>query len=144
MSSHLVLVPSLACPAGCAYCFGPHVGAEVMSRETIDAVVRWQRMLACDGPDAGGDLEITFHGGEPLVPGVDFYRMALPALRDGLAPCWRHDCMGMNPLVMAALIGDGVAMTSETFSPEGTTLAVEDGAGLVQLLDLSSWNKTAS
>ena len=86
MSSHLMLVPSLACPAGCAYCFGPHVGAEVMSRETIDAVVRWQRVLARDGPDAEGALEITFHGGEPLVPGVDFYRMALAALRDGLAP----------------------------------------------------------
>ena len=86
MPTHLMLVPSLACPAGCAYCFGPHVGGEVMGRKTIDAVVRWQRMLACDGPDAEGALEITFHGGEPLVPGIDFYRMALPALRDGLAP----------------------------------------------------------
>jgi len=39
MPSHLMLVPSLACPAGCAYCFGPHVGAEGMGRETVDAVV---------------------------------------------------------------------------------------------------------
>jgi uncharacterized protein len=31
-------------------------------------------------------LEITFHGGEPLVPGVQFYRMALPLLRQGLVP----------------------------------------------------------
>jgi uncharacterized protein len=51
-----------------------------MRQETVEAVVRWQNTL--------GDketLEITFHGGEPLVPGVQFYRMALPLLRDGLA-----------------------------------------------------------
>jgi len=81
-----MLVPSLACPAGCGYCFGPHVGAEVMSRETLEAVIRWQRALADEGTDGEGTLEITFHGGEPLVPGADFYRMALPTLRDGLAP----------------------------------------------------------
>src|SRR5450756_970460 len=83
MSSHLMLAPSLACPASCAYCFGPHVGGAVMGRETLEAVVRWQAAL---GEDDSGTLEITFHGGEPLVPGATFYRMALPLLRDGLAP----------------------------------------------------------
>ena len=83
MSSHLMLVPSLACPASCAYCFGPHVGDAVMGRETLEAVVRWQATLHGDD---GGALEITFHGGEPLVPGQAFYRIALPLLRDGLAP----------------------------------------------------------
>jgi uncharacterized protein len=81
MSRHLMLAPSLACPASCGYCFGPRMGGPAMSRETLDAVVRWQ--------NAAGDtegLEITFHGGEPLVPGVQFYRMALPLLRQGLAP----------------------------------------------------------
>lgn len=80
-TSHLMLVPSLACPASCAYCFGPHEGATTMQRETVEAVVRWQRTR-----DSDRTLEITFHGGEPLVPGIDFYRMALPLLRDGLAP----------------------------------------------------------
>ncbi|MHB8958932.1 MAG: TIGR04083 family peptide-modifying radical SAM enzyme [Candidatus Limnocylindrales bacterium] len=81
-----MLVPSLSCPAGCAYRFGPHVGAEVMSRAMIDAVVRWQRALHEDRDGGEDALEVTFHGGEPLVPGAAFYRMALPALRDGLAP----------------------------------------------------------
>jgi uncharacterized protein len=61
-----------------------------MSRETLEAVVEWQRALGAEaGADAGGGpgtLEITFHGGEPLVPGAGWYRMALPLLRDGLAP----------------------------------------------------------
>jgi uncharacterized protein len=52
-----------------------------MRRETVKAVVRWQHILA-----DGNSLEITFHGGEPLVPGAKFYRMALPILREGLAP----------------------------------------------------------
>ena len=51
-----------------------------MRRETVEAVVRWQNSF--DGSEL---LEITFHGGEPLVPGAPFYRMALPLLREGLA-----------------------------------------------------------
>jgi uncharacterized protein len=52
-----------------------------MNRKTLEAVVRWQSAL--DIPD---EHEITFHGGEPLVPGIQFYQMALPLLRERLAP----------------------------------------------------------
>jgi uncharacterized protein len=92
MSQHLMLVPSLACPASCAYCFGPHAGGKTMGRKTLEAVVEWQRRLALPaGEDADtrpghGTLKITFHGGEPLVPGARWYREALPLLREGLAP----------------------------------------------------------
>lgn len=67
-----------------------------MGLQTLEAVVEWQRALAAepgedDHPGTGerprnGSLEITFHGGEPLVPGAPWYREALPLLRDGLAP----------------------------------------------------------
>ena len=50
-----------------------------MSQETVEATVHWQNTFADNKT-----LEITFHGGEPLVPGVRFYRMALPTLRKGL------------------------------------------------------------
>lgn len=82
---HLMLVPSLGCPASCSYCFGPHLGTSTMSQDTVEAVVCWQRKLAVES-DQSGPLEITFHGGEPLLPGAAFYRMALPLLRAGLAP----------------------------------------------------------
>lgn len=52
-----------------------------MDRDTLQAVARWQRQS--DGDEA---LEIAFHGGEPLVPGISFYHTALPLLREGLAP----------------------------------------------------------
>ena len=74
-----MLIPSLACPAGCHYCFGPHHGDGVtMSVQTLEAVVNWQQTWDTD------PLDITFHGGEPLVPGLSFYQVALPLLRDGL------------------------------------------------------------
>ena len=91
MSRHLMLVPSLACPASCKYCFGPHTGGASMSRRTVEAVVAWQQALGETKP-----LEITFHGGEPLVPGIDFYRMALPLLQEGLAPRTVHFAVQSN------------------------------------------------
>jgi uncharacterized protein len=102
MSRHVMVVPSLACPAGCAYCFGARLSGGAMSGDTLDAIVAWQRALSSTG--AGGTianaattgprrgdvadepLEIVFHGGEPLVVGPAWFRMALPRLRDGLGP----------------------------------------------------------
>lgn len=81
MSRHLMLVPSTACPANCLYCFGPHASNIIMGREVLDAVVNWLNAKQDYQP-----LDITFHGGEPLVPGAEFYRMALPLLRQGLMP----------------------------------------------------------
>ena len=47
-----------------------------MQPETITAVSDWQNMILLDDDP----LEITFHGGEPLLPGIDFYKKALPLL----------------------------------------------------------------
>jgi uncharacterized protein len=52
-----------------------------MRQETIEAIVAWQKTL-----NKKDTLEITFHGGEPLVPGIEFYRMALPLLKEGISP----------------------------------------------------------
>jgi uncharacterized protein len=79
-TKHLMLVPSMDCPASCAYCFGPHTGSSRMGADTVEAVIRWQQAI-----DQDSRLEITFHGGEPLVPGFPFYQMALPRLQSGLA-----------------------------------------------------------
>ena len=77
-STHLMLVPSLNCPASCSYCFGPHEGQEIMSLDIIHDVISWQKNLGTDR------LEITFHGGEPLLAGADFYKQAFPLLSEGL------------------------------------------------------------
>jgi uncharacterized protein len=79
--SHLMLLPTLNCPARCGYCFGPHQGSPTMSRATLEATARWARRLGI-----ADELEITFHGGEPLLAGRAFYETALPLLREALAP----------------------------------------------------------
>lgn len=81
MARHLMLLPTLACPAECAYCFGPHAASPRMGRAVVEAAAGWQ---AAENP--GEALEITFHGGEPLAVGVDFYRWALPLLAGQLRP----------------------------------------------------------
>lgn len=58
------------------------MGGLAMRQETIEAVVLWQRTR----DDGKEPLDITFHGGEPLLPGIGFYQAALPALHKGLAP----------------------------------------------------------
>lgn len=81
MTRHLLLVPSLACPAECKYCFGPHQRSGIMNRSTIEVIVKWQK-----SPGKVDILDITFHGGEPLTAGIDFYHMALPLLKNSLLP----------------------------------------------------------
>ncbi|HPG38710.1 MAG TPA: TIGR04083 family peptide-modifying radical SAM enzyme [bacterium] len=71
-----MLLPSLACPAGCAYCFGPNKGP-VMQQSVLAKALEW---IAGVG-DKDRDVHLSFHGGEPLAAGVDWYRAALPAIR---------------------------------------------------------------
>ena len=91
MSRHLLIVPSLACPGSCKYCFGPHEGNVSMSKKTVEAIVHWQSTF-----NDKSSLDITFHGGEPLVPGASFYGMALPILRESLSPRRVHFSMQSN------------------------------------------------
>jgi len=89
---HLMLLPTLACPASCRYCFGPReADSACISQATLEAITRWQQANA-----ERYTLEITFHGGEPLVPGPSFYRNALPLLRVSLAPRNVHFAMQSN------------------------------------------------
>jgi len=51
----------------------------MMSIETIKEVVEWVKNFRKD------HVTFTFHGGEPLLAGADFYRKALPLLSEGLS-----------------------------------------------------------
>ena len=52
-----------------------------MSVATLEAVAKWKNTQ-----NKNDVLEITFHGGEPLVPGARFYKTALPLLQEKFAP----------------------------------------------------------
>lgn len=75
---HIMLIPTLGCPSKCRYCWSSEEGSPVMSIDTVKEVVAWLRNFRDDR------VTFTFHGGEPLLAGPDFYREALPLLSGGL------------------------------------------------------------
>ncbi|MDG6249968.1 radical SAM protein, partial [Methanocalculus sp.] len=76
---HVMIIPTLGCPGNCAYCWSSEEGSPVMSIKTIHDIVRWLKSFRTD------PVTFTFHGGEPLLAGADFYRQALPILAEGLS-----------------------------------------------------------
>jgi uncharacterized protein len=75
---HVMLIPTLGCPSNCSYCWSSEEGSPVMSIDTIKDVVEWLKDFRDDR------VTFTFHGGEPLLAGAEFYRQALPLLSEGL------------------------------------------------------------
>jgi uncharacterized protein len=71
---HVMIIPTLGCPSKCAYCWSSEVDSPVMSIETVKDTVAWLKDFRSD------PVTFTFHGGEPLLAGADFYRQALPLL----------------------------------------------------------------
>jgi len=75
---HVMLIPTLGCPSKCSYCWSSEEGSPIMSIETIKEVVAWLKNFREDR------VTFTFHGGEPLLAGPEFYRQALPLLSQEL------------------------------------------------------------
>jgi uncharacterized protein len=79
MPFHVMLIPTLGCPANCNYCWSSEEKSPMMSIDTIKEVVEWLKVFRQDS------VTFTFHGGEPLLAGEEFYREALPLLAEGLS-----------------------------------------------------------
>jgi uncharacterized protein len=75
---HIMIIPTLGCPASCKYCWSSEEGSPVMSLETLNATTAWLSGFRDD------PVTITFHGGEPLLAGSQFFQAALPLLAEGL------------------------------------------------------------
>jgi uncharacterized protein len=75
---HVMIIPTLGCPSKCCYCWSSEEGSPVMSIETVKETVEWLKDFRKD------PVTFTFHGGEPLLAGAEFYRQALPILSSGL------------------------------------------------------------
>jgi len=78
-----MLIPTLGCPSKCSYCWSSEEGSPVMSIDTVRQMVAWLKDFREDR------VTFTFHGGEPLLAGPEFYRQALPLLS--------HELHHLNP-----------------------------------------------
>jgi uncharacterized protein len=76
---HIMLIPTLGCPSHCSYCWSSEEGSPMMTIETVKETVAWLKNFRSD------PVTITFHGGEPLLAGPEFYREALPLISEGLS-----------------------------------------------------------
>jgi len=74
---HIMLIPTLGCPGRCKYCWSSAEGSPIMTIDTVKDVVVWLKDFKKER------VTFTFHGGEPLLAGADFYRQALPLLAGG-------------------------------------------------------------
>ena len=98
-----MLIPTLGCPAHCSYCWSSEAGSPRMSIETVREAIAWLRAFKKE------QVTITFHGGEPLLGGVDFYREALPLLSKGLSQLRPTFAMQSNLWLLTPELADILA-----------------------------------
>ncbi len=77
---HVMIIPTLGCPSSCSYCWSSDERSPVMTVETVREIALWLQTFRDD------PVTFTFHGGEPLLAGPDFYREALALITEGLRP----------------------------------------------------------
>ncbi|PKL68716.1 MAG: TIGR04083 family peptide-modifying radical SAM enzyme [Methanobacteriales archaeon HGW-Methanobacteriales-1] len=79
MAFHVMLIPSMDCPSNCSYCWGVDKESELMDIEIVEETVEWLKNFRKE------PVTFTFHGGEPLLAGYEFYKKALELLSQELS-----------------------------------------------------------
>jgi uncharacterized protein len=117
---HVMIIPTLGCPGRCKYCWSSEEGSPVMSLDTVKEIVAWLRDFRNDR------VTFTFHGGEPLLAGADFYRHALPMLAGELKEltpdfAMQTNLWRMTPEIASVLAEYHVPLGSSIDGPEDIT-----------------------
>lgn len=76
---HVMIIPTLGCPGRCKYCWSSDINSPKMTIETAKNIVKWLKPLQNER------VTFTFHGGEPLLAGAEFYRQVLPMISENLS-----------------------------------------------------------
>ncbi len=79
MAFHIMIIPTLGCPSDCNYCWSSEEGSPVMDMEIILEMVEWLKDFREE------PVTFTFHGGEPLLAGYDFFKEALALISNELS-----------------------------------------------------------
>ena len=75
---HVMIIPTMGCPAKCSYCWSSETTSLVMDEKTVDDIIEWLKDFKRE------PVTFTFHGGEPLLAGYDFYEYALDKISSQL------------------------------------------------------------
>lgn len=78
---HFFLFPSSSCNSNCKYCFGPS-HKNIMSPDISEKTIDFIGQILKEKKES--KVNITFHGGEPLLAGIDYYKNILPKIKKRL------------------------------------------------------------
>jgi len=76
----LILEPASGCNLDCRYCYTHTHSGRIMDRKTLTIALRKGIAYALD--EGFEEIHILWHGGEPLLAGVDFFRYALQRITE--------------------------------------------------------------
>ncbi|MCE1245069.1 MAG: radical SAM protein [Firmicutes bacterium] len=68
---------TLSCNLNCRYCFQDHSSPFIMEEKTVDSIITKCSDYIRDECLFPRKLEMIWHGGEPLLAGIDFYRKVI-------------------------------------------------------------------
>ncbi len=75
----LILEPVQRCNLNCSYCYSDRTGTGCMSRETLQAA--FEKTARYAERHNFQEIHILWHGGEPLLAGLEFFRSAIRILK---------------------------------------------------------------
>jgi len=85
----LILEPVKRCNLRCVYCYSHTTSGGVMSRRTLQAALESAARYA--ERQGFTQIHILWHGGEPLLAGLEFFRQATKLAADlSSGPCFQH------------------------------------------------------
>jgi uncharacterized protein len=94
----LILEPVKRCNLSCRYCYSDEAGTGVMSRQTLQtALAKTARYAQGQGFRA---IHILWHGGEPLLAGLGFFRAAMQMLQGLPSDLKFHHYLQTNGLLL--------------------------------------------
>ena len=56
---HVMIIPTMGCPANCSYCWSSEETSHIMTQKTADDIIEWLKDFQKE------PTTFTFHGGEP-------------------------------------------------------------------------------
>lgn len=79
---YIFIVPTINCNSTCSYCYSNKKVSSSMTKETFQEAVSFIDRITKEQDNSKN--QITFHGGEPLLAGNDFYNFAIPYIKETL------------------------------------------------------------
>ena len=94
----LILEPVQRCNLSCRYCYADGDGAGVMSPQTLQTALEKTARYA-EG-QGFREIHLLWHGGEPLLAGLGFFRAAMHMLRELSSDLKFHHYLQTNGLLL--------------------------------------------